>query len=344
MSSKKQTLQHTDTNSKKLTQSSGYQSVVSPIHMGTSFLSGLNNGGNLDSLAPLAARSLQRTIGNRAIGQLRDQEVRLRRLPFGVGPAAAKAIPLIADIIGTTVTVAEGIGTLNQKQNKQAGRGRPLKLDIQADYLMSKKSEKQLSSILLALYLNEMERLGSLVTGKVNSESNGPKAESTDKLGEIALNNVKQKSTDIINAKTKKYERSEVANGGGKRTKISPWGEAKVTVEGGRISPDEFDNNIFAIAKKHHIIINKQPVTFAKYCDVDFNYEADVDLFSNDNIYVRGESLDSVEAGNEIAIKCLVAFDWDGDTTYFRWIDSSVIRLGVPIPEPIWQGPEDPDD
>jgi hypothetical protein len=244
-------------------------------------------------------------------------------------------LPELVSIVGTITGVASAYGIAAARENGKSGKGAVMKLDFQGDYLMTPSGVSDLGNISRALFFIEMDRLNALY-GSGDNE---------DALRQTAVGNVKQKVIGVLDANATMFEGSFVANGEGGLVKDPPWGEVKVKLHGGYAYPTAFDPMIYKAAQQHGVNIPTTKVEFVKSCLVDYDFEMNPGFISDDDIYVRGQNLIFNEGEDgRIWISCTVAFDWDGNTSYFDWIDDRAMSPNFGIPEPRWKGPKDPDD
>ncbi|MEZ4707546.1 MAG: DUF4157 domain-containing protein [Caldilineaceae bacterium] len=263
--------------------------------------------------------------------QPRNQE----SFPIQMGGAiAGLAAAEVIGIIGIIAGVASAFGVPAATQNGKSGMGEPLMLSMDDKYAMSSTSIAQLENITRALFFVELDKISSSQGNEDNQED----------LRSTAIGNVKQKIVTTLNSKIRFEELTAVANGSGGRTKQTPWGSARIRLQSGIISPTEFDPEVMKVAKEHNISVDPYRIHFVKSCVVDYGFK-EGGLIIDDNIWVRGVNLNPRENEvNMLEIECMVAFDWDGDTTFYTWIDDTAIRPGHSIPSPTWVGESDPDD
>lgn len=285
--------------------------------------------------------NLQRAAGNRATTGALSGGDAAQTTPLAVqrvGPAVVAlglTLPELAGVVGTATGVAAAVGAGIQSAQGKSGVGPEMKLQFEGDYLMTAGGKAQLENIARVLFFQELDKLHP--TGEEDAQ---------DKRG-TALGNVKQRLTATMDSSASVAVGTFYANGDGKRNdNYKPWGRVTMRAHMGVVAPSSFGDGIYDIAATHSVNIRGPRVSFIKSCIVSYDMQKAENLLMNDNIFVRGDSLNHHEdSGGSISLRCTVAFDWDADTTWLAWTDSYEIRPNHrAIFTPEWKGSRDPDD
>lgn len=246
----------------------------------------------------------------------------------------------ITAIIGTTTAVASAVGAVAQASNGDSGNAGQMKLGFDSPYLMTETARRNLRNVAHALFFEELK---SLAERRTRNEETHSEDEYKAELKEIAKGNTQLRISQVLDENCSSADEEFVANGDGLRRKVTPWGSARVVLSGGFTFPTDFSATIYRTANEKGIAIESMLMDVLKSCILYFDQERDVDTFSDDDIYVRGQGVDYVEEDGRMKVVADVAFDWDGDTSYYRWRGDTAMSTRR-IPSPAWGGPSDPDD
>lgn len=270
-------------------------------------------------------------------GQVQGKFVQMEPLT-GVALYAAYA-GIVSASVGTVATIG---GAVSNAQRDTTGTAADLKLEFEKAYLMSSSAENQLVQIGTVLH--------HIFLDKINAPGGGHEDDTDEQKDTIAMGNARTKIEGVLRSRSYlDLHQTAVANGAGGSSRSTPYGVAVTTMEGGGANRGHFDcegTTIQTTAREHGISLTGDAFHWITRCKIEFEAHANTcALWWDDDIYVRGQTLDYGPDGFNLKVEAKVAFDWDGDTTYYEWKD----RFGTAmqpwrIPAPHWTGPSNPDD
>ena len=240
----------------------------------------------------------------------------------------------LAGVVSAVTGVAVAVGAATAPQNDKTGKGPMLKLNFDKDYLMGPASKSFLEQIARTLYFQECERLTA-----------GGRPQ--DEIKETAQGNVRAQIVSVLESQARVWTYEAIENGAGGHSKSVPWGSATARMHSGAANYDGFGSGLAATARTHGVTLPNSVLTYVKSCTITYDFEKNASILGDDDIYVRGQSIQWRESATAaLQILADVAFDFDGDTVYDSWDDSTPMSPNAPtsVPIPTRRGPSNPDD